>query len=89
MTETGARESGTAGNSRSCSYNGPVCLIHGTEDKIVPYSYSEHYQSQYPNAELHLEKGENHMFSKQPQEALEYILNFIELQNYKSCARHV
>ena len=74
---------------RSCSYDGPVCLIHGTEDNIVPYSYSEHYQSQYPNAELHLVKGENHIFSKQPQEALEYILNFIELQNYKSCARHV
>lgn len=61
----------------SCTYGGPVCLIHGTQDDIVPYRYSEMYQQRYPNAELHLEEGENHMFSKQPQEALGYIRDFI------------
>lgn len=62
---------------RSCSYAGPVCLIHGTEDDIVPYRYSERYQQLFPNAVLHLMQGENHMFSKQPQEALNYIKKFI------------
>lgn len=63
--------------ARSCSYAGPVCLIHGTEDDIVPYRYSERYQQLFPNAVLHLMQGENHMFSKQPQEALNYIKKFI------------
>lgn len=61
----------------SCTYNGPVCLIHGTEDDIVPYHYSEMYQQRYPHAWLHLIDGENHMFSRLPQKSLGYIEKFV------------
>lgn len=64
---------------RSCRYTGPVCLIHGTADTIVPYRYSETYQQQYANAELHLLEGENHMFSKHPQAALSCIEAFLNM----------
>ena len=44
-------------------YTGPVCLIHGTEDLIVPYQYSERYQRIYKNSELHLIPGADHTFT--------------------------
>jgi len=49
---------------RSSLYKGPVLLIHGTKDKIVPYSYSEKYDQVYENSELQLYEGENHVLSK-------------------------
>ena len=56
-------------------YKGPVCIIHGTADKIVNLDYSkralEAYQSTTPNGmnkeervALHIIKGGAHMFSK-------------------------
>lgn len=61
---------------KSCVYSGPVCLIHGTEDDIVPYRYSEEYQKRYPNAILHLIDNENHLFSKKAQTTLEFVTAF-------------
>lgn len=48
----------------SSRYDGPVCLIHGTEDRVVPYRYSEQYDALYKDSVLHLLKGENHMMGK-------------------------
>lgn len=46
-------------------YDGPVILIHGTADRIVPYTYSERYKAGYKNAELHLLPGVDHSFNVQ------------------------
>ena len=48
----------------SAKYQGPVCLIHGTSDPIVPYTCSERYAQIYPGSELHLLPGYDHIFSK-------------------------
>lgn len=44
-------------------FTGPVCLIHGTADRLVPYSYSERYDKIYANSELHLIDGADHGFT--------------------------
>lgn len=48
----------------ACQYTGPVCLIHGTDDRIAPYSYGERYDRQYQNSEFHLLDLDDHGFSK-------------------------
>jgi pimeloyl-ACP methyl ester carboxylesterase len=49
---------------QSSLYKGPVLLIHGTKDKIVPHSFSEKYDQVYSNSILQLYEGENHFLSK-------------------------
>jgi dipeptidyl aminopeptidase/acylaminoacyl peptidase len=43
-------------------YTGPVCLIHGTRDKIVPLRCSKEYDALYRNSELHIIYGTEHVF---------------------------
>jgi len=38
----------------------PVVLVHGTDDKHVPYSFSEYLQAHIPNSRLIPLKGEGH-----------------------------
>lgn len=45
------------------NYGGPVLIIHGDEDKIVPPSYSAHARDVYENAELVILAGEGHGFT--------------------------
>ena len=44
-------------------YKNPVLLFHGTEDPIVPISYSRRANETYPNAELVVYDGEGHGFT--------------------------
>ena len=44
-------------------YEGPVILVHGTADRIVPYTYSERYKNGYKNAKLCLLPGVDHSFT--------------------------
>ena len=46
------------------SYSGPVLIIHGSKDAIVPPEYSRQAQQAYPNATLHIIEGGAHGFSK-------------------------
>ena len=43
-------------------YRGPVTVVHGTEDSIVPYVYGEAYAAVMPNATLITMQGANHLF---------------------------
>lgn len=47
----------------SAKYHGPACMIHGTGDRVAPYSYSERYRDLWPGSELHLLSGVDHGFS--------------------------
>lgn len=58
-------------------YGGPVCVIHGKEDNIVPYSYGVRYSDGYQNAELHLLDGEDHAFSHHLDEAADIAVRFL------------
>ncbi|MBQ9892062.1 MAG: alpha/beta fold hydrolase [Bacteroidales bacterium] len=62
----------------SAMYTGPVCLIHGTRDSIVPYGYSEKYHEVYQNSELHILEKENHFLSKRRKEVVETTVAFLE-----------
>ena len=43
-------------------YTGPVCLIHGTRDMIVPLRCSKEYDALYRNSVLHIIFGTEHVF---------------------------
>ena len=43
-------------------YMGPVLIVHGDEDGIVPVSYAERAAETYANAELHILPGAGHGF---------------------------
>ncbi|MGN1419182.1 MAG: alpha/beta hydrolase family protein [Acutalibacteraceae bacterium] len=45
------------------AFKGDVLILHGTNDFVVPYSYSEKAANIYENCELHLIKGATHGFN--------------------------
>lgn len=61
----------------SARYEGPVCLIHGTKDRIVPVRCSRRYEQVYKNAELHLVEGETHTMRKKIDQTAGIISTFL------------
>lgn len=61
----------------SCQYQGKVCLIHGNKDFIVPVSYSERYNKEYPDSELHILDGVGHFMRSRDREVYEILVNFL------------
>lgn len=53
-------------DEESSWYTGPVCLFHGTRDKIIPISCSERYDRIYGRSELHRIRWEGHLFLLRP-----------------------
>lgn len=47
----------------AANYTGPVLILHGTHDRIVPYTYSERYHEKLPQSQIRLISDENHTFS--------------------------
>lgn len=58
-------------------YKGPVCIIHGKADQVVPYSYGEKYDEVYDNSTLHLLDGENHMFNQNQSLSTKIAVDFL------------
>lgn len=58
------------------NYTGPVFILHGTHDTIVPYTYSERYKSVYKNAELKLMPGQDHSYTTETEEAALLVSDF-------------
>ena len=58
-------------------YRGDVCIIHGTGDRIVPYTVALHYQHIYRNPELHLIPREDHGFSNDREGAAKIAAEFL------------
>ncbi len=50
-------------------YTGPVLVIHGTYDRVVPYTYGERFHEGYRHSTLRLIPGEDHSFTTQTTEA--------------------
>lgn len=48
----------------SFKYTGPVCIIHGIDDRIVPVKYSEFYHSGYKQSTFHKIEDEGHFMRK-------------------------
>lgn len=49
-------------------YTAPVLIVHGSDDLVVPYRYSERARTTYPDAELVRIDGAGHGFDEGPQE---------------------
>ena len=62
----------------SANYQGPACIIHGSEDGIVPLWCSEKYNDIYSGSELHIVEGENHLIIKKRREVIGIIFDFLQ-----------
>lgn len=58
-------------------YTGPACIIHGTGDQVVPYTYGERFHYIWPGSELHIIPAEDHGFSKDMQKAVRLTVDFL------------
>ena len=61
----------------AAKFTGPACVIHGTGDRIVPYTYGERYNAGYKNGELHLLEGADHGFTGFEDEAAAIAVSFL------------
>ncbi|MDE5586367.1 MAG: lysophospholipase, partial [Muribaculaceae bacterium] len=61
-------------------YTGPVLVIQGTHDRIVPYTYAERYQQGYKDCTLKLIPEEDHSFTKNTAEAALYAADWLSKQ---------
>ena len=62
----------------AANYKGPLCVIHGTGDRVVPYTYGVRYTEQSPNAELYILPGEDHGFMKDMEHATDIAVEFLK-----------
>ena len=58
-------------------YTGPACVIHGTGDQVVPYTYGERFHEIWPGSELHVLHAADHMFSKEMQAVVDMTVDFL------------
>jgi len=71
-------------------YRGPVRLLHGTKDSIVPLWCSEKYLETYgsPNASLHLVEGGDHTITRHRSEFVEQSVAFFQSTLFRSATRN-
>lgn len=63
------------------AYEGDVLILHGDQDEVVPYSYSEKAVEVYEHAELVRMEGEGHGFTPDgSRKAMEMVLRFLDRQ---------
>ena len=61
------------------AYNGPVLILHGTKDTIVPMWCSERYKDIYgEKAELSVVDGENHTINRRRGEVVRQVVDFFK-----------
>ena len=49
----------------SAKYDGPALIIHGTGDRVVPYTYGERFHQIWPTSKLQILDRADHGFSQQ------------------------
>ena len=59
-------------------YSGPLCVMHGTQDKIVPDTYAMKYNTVCAQAKLMIFDNENHMFSADKARMTNHVLDFLK-----------
>ncbi len=64
----------------AANFKGPLCVIHGTGDRVVPYTYGVRYTEQSNNAELYILHGEDHGFMKDMPRATDIAVEFLSRQ---------
>ena len=59
------------------NYTGPACIIHGTGDRIVPYTYGERFHKLWKGSEYHQLDGFDHGFSQDMKKATDIAVAFL------------
>lgn len=62
---------------RAEKFQGPVLIVQGKADQIVPYQYAETYDERYQNSELHLLEDVDHVFTNATEKAAGIGLEFL------------
>lgn len=65
------------------NYTGPVLILHGTHDRIVPYTYSERYHEKLKNSEIRLISDEDHTFSNTYKESALLVADWLHSELMK------
>lgn len=65
----------------SLKYSGKALLVHGIHDRVVPYTYSDHYHQGYKNSDIHPIDGDDHAFGKETAATAKYVAEWL-IQNY-------
>ena len=61
----------------SAAYKGPALIVHGTGDRVVPYTYGERYHGIWPGSELVILDGFDHGFSQNLYRADEVVSQYL------------
>ncbi len=64
----------------AAKYQGAACVIHGTGDRVVPYTYGERYHDIWPGCELFILDGFDHGFSQNVYRAADLASKFLEVK---------
>lgn len=64
----------------SAQYTGPALVVHGTHDRVVPYTYAERYHDKVGNSELRLMTGDDHVFSATTTETAALVADWLAAQ---------
>lgn len=66
------------------AFPGPVLLLHGEADDVVPLRYVSEAAERYRNGKLELISGETHHFDQAPERMKTIIRNWLEQQTGKA-----
>lgn len=58
-------------------FHGKACVIHGTGDRVVPYTYGKRFNELWPGSEYHEMPGFDHGFGPNPQQAIDVAIDFL------------
>lgn len=58
-------------------YHGKACIIHGTGDRVVPYTYGKRFYEIWPGSEYHELPGFDHGLGPNPQVAVDLAISFL------------
>lgn len=58
-------------------YHGKACIIHGTGDRTVPYTYGLRYHEIWPGSEYRQLDGYDHGFNPNPQDAVDIAVDYL------------
>ena len=59
-------------------YGGPLCIVHGTDDPVVPIAYADRLKNLMPLAILHRVEGLGHSFEPDPSKAVNLAAEFLK-----------
>ena len=64
----------------AAKYIGPMCVIHGSADRLVPYTMGVCFSRECKNCEFHLMDGDDHGFSQNMPAAVATAVGFLTAQ---------